>query len=187
MIDVYVQYTDHSVLYWFLQRPSKCQKRRTTTRVKSAIQRCRPHIPSAWAWRLTSRSSTMRSRTPRRRPVNWLKRFVRRLICCVPCSAFRPQWMLVLTFFFFCHHHQAFDDAIAELDQLNEDSYKDSTLIMQLLRDNLTVSVPLSRSISVTPAPASVFKLTRFLEMATPGCQASSFQPQEWKKNFSRA
>lgn len=34
---------------------------------------------------------------------------------------------------------QAFDDAIAELDQLKEDSYKDSTLIMQLLRDNLTV------------------------------------------------
>ena len=38
---------------------------------------------------------------------------------------------------------QAFDEAIAELDTLNEDSYKDSTLIMQLLRDNLTVSVPL--------------------------------------------
>ena len=37
---------------------------------------------------------------------------------------------------------QAFDDAIAELDTLNEDSYKDSTLIMQLLRDNLTVSDP---------------------------------------------
>lgn len=35
---------------------------------------------------------------------------------------------------------KAFDDAIAELDTLNEDSYKDSTLIMQLLRDNLTVS-----------------------------------------------
>lgn len=34
---------------------------------------------------------------------------------------------------------QAFDDAIAELDTLKEDSYKDSTLIMQLLRDNLTV------------------------------------------------
>ncbi|CAK7347151.1 unnamed protein product [Dovyalis caffra] len=39
-----------------------------------------------------------------------------------------------------CHlAKQAFDDAIAELDSLNEDSYKDSTLIMQLLRDNLTL------------------------------------------------
>ena len=38
---------------------------------------------------------------------------------------------------------QAFDDAIAELDTLNEDSYKDSTLIMQLLRDNLTVTTTL--------------------------------------------
>merc|ERR1719395_145590 len=39
-----------------------------------------------------------------------------------------------------CHlAKQAFDDAIAELDTLNEESYKDSTLIMQLLRDNLTL------------------------------------------------
>merc|ERR1712122_40610 len=33
----------------------------------------------------------------------------------------------------------AFGDAIAELDNVAEDSYKDSTLIMQLLRDNLTL------------------------------------------------
>jgi len=33
----------------------------------------------------------------------------------------------------------AFEDAIAELDSVSEDSYKDSTLIMQLLRDNLTL------------------------------------------------
>jgi len=33
----------------------------------------------------------------------------------------------------------AFDDAIAKLDKLEEADYKDSTLIMQLLRDNLTL------------------------------------------------
>merc|ERR1719421_1982260 len=34
---------------------------------------------------------------------------------------------------------EAFEQAIAELDNVAEDSYKDSTLIMQLLRDNLTL------------------------------------------------
>lgn len=34
---------------------------------------------------------------------------------------------------------RAFDDAITEFDSVSEDSYKDSTLIMQLLRDNLTL------------------------------------------------
>ncbi len=36
-------------------------------------------------------------------------------------------------------HTQAFDEAISDLDTLGEDSYKDSALIMQLLRDNLTL------------------------------------------------
>ena len=31
------------------------------------------------------------------------------------------------------------DEAISDLDTLGEDSYKDSALIMQLLRDNLTL------------------------------------------------
>lgn len=34
---------------------------------------------------------------------------------------------------------QAFDGAIVEFDGVSEESYKDSTLIMQLLRDNLTL------------------------------------------------
>ncbi|KAJ7256985.1 14-3-3 domain-containing protein [Mycena rebaudengoi] len=39
-----------------------------------------------------------------------------------------------------CHlDKQAFDHAIAEFDTLSERSYDDSTLIMQLLRDTLTL------------------------------------------------
>jgi len=34
---------------------------------------------------------------------------------------------------------KAFDEAIEKLDSLNDSSYRDSTLIMQLLRDNLTI------------------------------------------------
>ena len=34
---------------------------------------------------------------------------------------------------------KAFDEAIANLDNVTDDSYKDATLIMQLLRDNLTL------------------------------------------------
>lgn len=34
---------------------------------------------------------------------------------------------------------QAFDEAIQKLDSLSDSTYKDSTLIMQLLRDNLTI------------------------------------------------
>ncbi|KAE8696069.1 14-3-3-like protein [Hibiscus syriacus] len=50
---------------------------------------------------------------------------------------------------------QAFDESISELDALGEESYKDSTLIMQLLRDNLTlwtsdITVSLSLSLSLS-------------------------------------
>ena len=56
------------------------------------------------------------------------------------CEVFFQIWTFNFLFIkFFLDFLQAFDDAIAELDTLNEDSYKDSTLIMQLLRDNLTL------------------------------------------------
>lgn len=53
-----------------------------------------------------------------------------------------------------CHlAKQAFDDAIAELDSLSEESYRDSTLIMQLLRDNLTLWTSSDSAEAEDPAP----------------------------------
>lgn len=46
----------------------------------------------------------------------------------------------------------AFDDAVTELDSLDEDSYKESTLIMQLLRDNLTLWTEDMQE-GITPVP----------------------------------
>jgi 14-3-3 protein epsilon len=34
---------------------------------------------------------------------------------------------------------KSFDDAIADIDQIDEVHYKDATTIMQLIRDNLTL------------------------------------------------
>ncbi|CAI0474344.1 unnamed protein product [Linum tenue] len=46
---------------------------------------------------------------------------------------------LALNFSVFYYEILNSSEAIAELDSLGEESYKDSTLIMQLLRDNLTL------------------------------------------------
>jgi 14-3-3 protein epsilon len=58
-----------------------------------------------------------------------------------------------------CHlAKQAFDDAIAELDSLSEESYRDSTLIMQLLRDNLTLWTSSDSGEADAAAPADAPK-----------------------------
>ncbi|GER50553.1 14-3-3-like protein [Striga asiatica] len=48
---------------------------------------------------------------------------------------------------------QAFDEANGELDTLGEDSYKDSTLIMQLLHDILTLWMRTNMCPAVTRSP----------------------------------
>jgi len=52
------------------------------------------------------------------------------------CTCCRDNLSTLISYLMFCSC-QAFDDAVAELDTLSEESYKDSTMIMQLLRDNL--------------------------------------------------
>jgi len=68
-----------------------------------------------------------------------------------------------------CHlAKQAFDDAIAELDTLSEESYKDSTLIMQLLRDNLTLWTSSEAEPSATEAAAAPAAEPKDAEAAEP-------------------
>lgn len=93
------------------------------------------HILSDWVWLWTSLSSTTRSWTHLKGLVivNYTKKR--------KDSLFWWFEIVYLSFLFRACHlaKQAFDEAISELDTLNEESYKDSTLIMQLLRDNLTL------------------------------------------------
>ncbi|KAJ6953058.1 hypothetical protein NC652_004904 [Populus alba x Populus x berolinensis] len=52
-----------------------------------------------------------------------------------------------------------FEEAIAELDTLGEESYKDSTLIMQLLRDNLTLWTSDVPGWCFSPSPFELSKI----------------------------
>lgn len=138
-----------------LQRQRTAPSRRTNKPSTLAKGRCSRRTPSVLAWPSTSQSSTMKSSTTRTRPAVWLKRYEAKEINSfskIKCSLHLLRGETTQPFYFniyiFLNQNQisvfqAFDEAIAELDTLNEDSYKDSTLIMQLLRDNLTVSCTL--------------------------------------------
>jgi len=71
---------------------------------------------------------------------------------------------------------QAFDEAISELDTLSEESYKDSTLIMQLLRDNLTLW---TSDISVRPMSLTLSSLCT-LELDLPEINLFPKQSYFW-------
>mmetsp|Transcript_108095 Transcript_108095/g.187577 ORF Transcript_108095/g.187577 Transcript_108095/m.187577 type:complete len:629 (+) Transcript_108095:61-1947(+) len=71
----------------------------------------------------------------------------------------------------------AFEDSIAELDNCSEDSYKDSTLIMQLLRDNLTgwtaAPVPVGTACAARVSKGSEFDVWDGLTVKAPQRHAS--------------
>jgi 14-3-3 protein epsilon len=63
--------------------------------------------------------------------------------------------------------NQAFDEAIQQLDQLSDETYKDSTLIMQLLRDNLTLWSSDLQSIAFVVSQLSLYlSLRLFLSLS---------------------
>lgn len=102
-----------TVIFWFflcLQRPLKTQNKHTRKHLPSAIMRCTPHIPSAWAWHLTSLSSITRFWTPLTKPVNWLKRSAdylkknQSLSCVLSCNMLHVlTFSLLLTGIRRCH------------------------------------------------------------------------------------
>lgn len=92
---------------------------------------CHQLIQFALVLLSTFQCSTMRSWTPLRGIFYSYKNYILLELCSL---------FLISQIIRACHlAKQAFDEAIADLDTLSEESYKDSTLIMQLLRDNLTL------------------------------------------------
>jgi hypothetical protein len=85
-----------------------------------------------------------------------------------------------------CHlAKQAFDDAIAELDTLSEESYKDSTLIMQLLRDNLTLwTSDMQDSGAIFPLVAARLAVADVTPQTNPPTRKTRRRPQTSRKSL---
>lgn len=118
----------------FSQLSLKNQEEPTRTPLTSAKNTWLPRIQSGLDSPSISLFFTTRFSTRTWKPALWLRKYVHR----PPVFWLRDVVSLqLLTVFWFS---QAFDEAISQLENLGEESYKDSMLIMQLLRDNLTVS-----------------------------------------------
>lgn len=88
-----------------LQVPLRSRRRHTLQHLNAAVKKCHPHILSAWAWHLTSPSSTTRSGTAQMQPANWLNKyaniFTKNLSHC--CLLSGSMWQVLNIFLSYRH------------------------------------------------------------------------------------
>lgn len=117
----------------------------------SAKISCQPLIPFASVWPWTTLCSSTRSPICPKKHASWPKMY-----CCLhlqlifnSCNLEKKKglspprvtlidWSL---FFFYSNLSQSFEEAMKEIDKSPAEQFKDSALILQLLRDNLGVSI----------------------------------------------
>lgn len=172
LIDNKLIKSDQQMWYWFCvsfraKRTSKTRKTPTRLPTISAKISCRPLTRSAWAWPWTTPSSSTRSPIYPRKLARWPKMyscphtqlifisfFLLLMFFNGFCFFWLWHWLLDVLLFPFPDLSQSFDDAMKDIDTSSAEQFKDSALILQLLRDNLTVSVwPLARPPTPSPTP----------------------------------
>ena len=104
----------------------------TMMRITLQLKKWAAYTPSALDWHSTSLCSTMRLPTTPRKHARWL----RLLVEFTQTHTHTHTQLSLLAFLSL----QAVDDAVTALDSPESEPYKDSTLIMQQLRDHVTVS-----------------------------------------------